>query len=322
MRKTKRMRAMVVAGAAAMLLGGGALALREPVPDGAQGVPAPISPEALLASVRAYVEAGPAAEGYPSKDRVRDWIVGRLRAAGVEVKVLPLRAKTPAGVWELENLLVSFRPEAKDRVLLGAHWDTRLWAERDPDPSRRNLPIQGANDGGSGVAVLIGIVEALAHKPPPEGLGVDVAFFDGEEGFDGDMDEWFYGSRDLAERWYRTGVAPPRAGIVVDMVGRRGLAIPREGISSGRPAGRRLLDRIFAIAKAKGYRSFVDRIGPQVLDDHLPFLQRGIPVVDLIDLDDPNWHTHRDTLDQIDPEAMAEVADVVLSWIRAGAPSD
>src|SRR5690606_38237544 len=182
-------------------------------------------------------------------------------------------------------------------------------------------PIAGANDGGSGVAVLIGIAEALSKHPPPPGLGVDLAFFDGEEGFHGDMDEWFYGSKDLAERWYRTGVAPPRAGVVVDMVGRKGLRIPREGISDGSPGGPALLDRLFGIAKEKGYRSFVDRPGPQVLDDHLAFLARGIPVVDLIDLDDPNWHTHRDTLDGIDPAAMAEVADVVLTWIRRGAPS-
>jgi len=280
-----------------------------------------IAAAALYDTVRAYVEAGPAAEGLPSKDRVRELIVNRLEAAGARPRVLPFSVVTPAGPWDLENVFVSINPAAKDRVLLGAHWDTRLWAERDPDPARRDQPITGANDGGSGVAVLIGLAAELAKAAPPEGLGVDLAFFDGEEGFEGNLREWFYGSKELAGRWDRTGVALPRAVVIVDMVGRKGLRIRREGIGNARPAGRRILDRIFAIAKEKGYRSFVDEPGIEVLDDHLPFLARGIPAVDLIDLDDPHWHTHGDTLDKIEPQAMAEVADVLLTWIRRGAPS-
>ena len=280
-----------------------------------------ISPGALYDTVRAYVEAGPAAEGLPSKDRVRDLIVNRLDAAGVKPKVLPFSVETPAGPWDLENVFVSINPEAKDRVLIGAHWDTRLWAERDPDPEKRNQPITGANDGGSGVAVLIGLAAELAKAGPPEGLGVDLAFFDGEEGFEGNSKEWFYGSKDLAQRWHRTGVAVPRAVVIVDMVARKGLAIPREGISNSRPEGRKILDRIFGIAKEKGYGSFVDRPGIDVLDDHLPFIARGIPAVDLIDLHYPHWHTQGDTLYKIEPQGMAEVADVLLTWIRRGAPS-
>lgn len=280
-----------------------------------------ITPASLYATVKNYVELGPAAEGLPSKDAVREMIVSRLRATEARVQVLPFHADTPAGRWDLENVFASFRPDAKDRVLLGAHWDTRLWAERDPDPAMRDQPITGANDGGSGVAVLIGLAEALTRNPPPEGLGVDLAFFDGEEGFDGNLEEWLYGSKDLVGRWYRTGVEKPRAGLILDMVGRKGLRIPREGISDSSPGGRQLLDQIFGIAREKGYTSFVNRPGPQVFDDHIPFLQRGWVVVDLIDLADPNWHTQQDTLDKIDPNAMAEVADVVLTWIRRGAPS-
>ncbi len=307
-------------GAVAVLAVGGLVALRGPaLADG--GAAMPLSPESLYATVKAYVEAGPAAEGSPTKDRVRDLIVSRVKATGAKVQVLPLTAQTPAGEWHLENVVVSFRPEAKDRVLIGAHWDTRLWAEREKDPAKRNQPITGANDGGSGVAVLIGLAEVLAKDPPPEGLGVDLAFFEGEEGFHGDMEEWFYGSRDLAERWFRTGVAVPRAVVIVDMVAKKGLQIPRESISDSNPGGKQLLDQIFAIAKEKGYRSFVNRPGPHVMDDHLPFINRGITAVDLIDLDYEHWHTQQDTLDKIDPKSMAEVADVVLTWIRRGAPS-
>ena len=321
----KRTRSILSAlGAVAVLGAGGVVALRGPaLAEGksTQGGDMPLSPESLYATVKAYVEAGPAAEGSPTKDRVRDLIVSRVKATGAKVQVLPFSTQTPAGDWHLENVLVSFRPEARDRVLIGAHWDTRLWAERDPDPIKRKQPITGANDGGSGVAVLVGLAEVLAKDPPPEGIGVDLAFFDGEEGFEGDMNEWFYGSRDLAERWYRTGAAVPRAVVIVDMVARKGLAIPREGISDARPQGRRILDQIFGIAKEKGYRSFVDQPGQEVLDDHLPFLARGIPAVDLVDLAYPQWHTHEDTLDKVEPRGMAEVADVLLTWIRRGAPS-
>lgn len=283
-----------------------------------RGAGFPISPESLFETSRALVEAGPAAQGYPTKEKVKELIVARLEATDARVKELPFSAQTPAGLWEMTNILASFHPESRSRVMIGTHWDTRLWADLDPDPTKREQPITGANDGVSGVSVLLGLADALTERPPPQGVGVDIVFFDGEEGFADNSDAWFYGSKELAGRWFTTGVTPPRAGVIVDMVARKGLAINKEGTS--RMVAPHVLDRLFALAAARGYRSFVDEPGVYILDDHIPFQQRGIPVAILIDIHDPVWHTQGDTLEKIDPVAMAEVADVVLAWIREQRP--
>lgn len=271
----------------------------------------------IMEAARAIAAAGPATQGTPNKAKVEALIVERLQASGAWVRRLPFRVKMEdAGLdWELVNVVASFRKEAKHRVMIGAHWDIRPWADEDPDPEKRHLPFEGANDGVSGVAVLLELARSLAAAPPPEGVGVDLVFFDGEEGPKGLMHHHFLGSKELAERWFTTGVTPPAKGAILDMVGRKGTRIRREGISNER-AGH-VWDEIFVHAKARGARSFVDEPGQQILDDHIAFLKRDIPVVDLIDLDDPAWHTHADTMDRLDPAVMAEVHDVVLAWVRA-----
>lgn len=282
------------------------------------GDPTPVDParaERLMASATEIVATGPAAQGLPNKDRVRALLVRRLEEQGLEVRQIPFTADMPdIGLrWDLVNLMVSFEPQAKRRVLVGAHWDIRPWADEDPDPSKRNLPFDGANDGVSGMAVLLELARSLKEEPAP-GLGVDIVFFDGEEGPKG-TEHQLLGSRYLATNWERvTGLAVPEAGAIVDMVGRKGLRIRRERFSDTR--ARPVMDEIFGIAKARNAKHFADVPGQYILDDHIPFLDRGIPVVDLIDLNDPAWHTHADTLDRLDPEAMAEVTEVVLAWIR------
>ncbi len=266
------------------------------------------------AAARTLVELGPAAEGHASKDRVRDHLVERLRAAGAAVQVLPFDAKLQDGTtWRLENVVGSFRPDAKRRLLLGSHWDTRPWADEDEDPAKRGQPIQGANDGVSGAAVLLEVAAALGARPPPEGLGVDVVFFDGEEGPKGSPD-YFLGSRELADGWFRTGLAAPEAAVVLDMVGKQGLRIRREQTSHS--MARELDEEVFRLAKELGLRSFADGPGRSVTDDHTAFLRRGVPAILLIDMDYPAWHTSRDTLDKLDPAAMAEVATLLLAWVE------
>lgn len=281
--------------------------------------PDPARAARLLETATRIVEVGPAAQGHPSKARVQALIQRQVRDLGLEVRQFPFTADMPSvGMrWELVNLMVSFRPEAQRRILVGAHWDIRPWADEDPDPKRRNQPFDGANDGVSGVAILLELARDLSLDPPPPGVGVDLVFFDGEEG-PKDTDYQCLGSRDLATRWDATGLAPPSKGAILDMVGRRGLQIRREGFS--RQQAGWVLDEIFAVARERGAASFVDAPGKFILDDHIAFLQRGVPVVDLIDIDDPVWHTHGDTLDRLDPSVMAEVAEVVLSWIRSEPP--
>lgn len=273
-----------------------------------------LSPDALAATARRLVEAGPAAEGAPTKDRVQALIEAELAKAGARVKVLPFSDEVPNhGTWQLANIVGSYRPEAKRRLMLGTHWDTRPWADEDPDPEKRGAPIVGANDGVSGVAVLLEIANALGKNPPPTGTGVDLVFFDGEEGPKG-TDAYFLGSRHLAETWFELGLAPPTKGVVVDMVGKRGLKIRREAASN--QIARTVNDRLFRIAAERGARVFVDEPGQRVSDDHVAFQRRNIPVALLIDMEYPAWHTAGDTLDQLDPQAMAQVGEVVLAWVR------
>ncbi|WP_169788753.1 M28 family peptidase [Vulgatibacter incomptus] len=274
----------------------------------------------LMDSARSIVAAGPAVQGTPAKAQVEALLRSRLEPSDAWVRRIPFSVELKAigARWDLVNLVASFHKEAKHRVMIGAHWDIRPWADEDPDPTKRKLPFDGANDGASGVAILLELARALGETPPPEGIGVDLVFFDGEEGPKGALHENFLGSKELAERWFTTGVTPPYAGIIVDMVGRKGTRIRRE-VASQRRAGA-VQDEIFAVAKAMGSQVFVDEPGIHILDDHTAFLDRGIPVVDLIDIEDPAWHTHADTLDKLDPAVMAEVTDVVLGWIRSQRP--
>ncbi len=305
---------MISVAAGAILLAGAVGAIQKAPKEGAATAD-PASAERLMETARTIVAVGPATQGMPSKAKVEALIVERLESSGAWVRGLPFSAEMPKGErWDLVNIVASFRKEAKHRLMIGAHWDIRPWADEDPDPARRGLPFEGANDGVSGVAVLLELARALGENPPPPGVGVDLVFFDGEEGPKGDLTYHFLGSRELAARWFTTEVSAPKKGVIVDMVGRKGTRIRREGISQQRAGA--LMDEIFAVAKARGARSFVDAPGPQILDDHIAFLERDIPTVDLIDLDDPNWHTHADTLDKLDPAVMAEIADVVLGWIR------
>lgn len=279
----------------------------------------PLRAQRMMDWATRIVEAGPAAQGHPSKPRVQALMQRELRGMGVEVAQHPFEVEMPElGMrWELVNLRVSFRPEAKHRLLIGAHWDIRPWSDEDPDPAMRSQPFDGANDGVSGVVVLMELARELAETPPPEGVGVDLVFFDGEEG-PKDTPYHYLGSKDLSANWEKTGVATPARGLIVDMVGRKGLNIRREGFSQR--GAREVLDEIFAIARGRGARHFEDAPGKHILDDHIAFLQRGIPIANLIDLDDPHWHTQEDKLEHLDPEAMAEVAEVVLQWIRAQRP--
>jgi glutaminyl-peptide cyclotransferase len=276
--------------------------------------PGQVSAERIADTARRLVEAGPAAEGLPSKDRVQALIEEELKDAGARVKAVPFQVEVEGhGTWHLVNVVGSYHPEAKRRLLVGTHWDTRPWADEDPDPAKRGLPVTGANDGVSGVAVLLEVARALEKNPPPPGTGVDLVFFDGEEGPKG-TDDYFLGSKHLAEHWFELGVAPPTKGVILDMVGKKGLRIRRELASD--QFARSVNDRIFAIAKATNASVFRDERGQRIGDDHLAFHSRQIPVALLIDLSDPTWHTTADTLDRVDFDAMDQVGEVVLAWIR------
>lgn len=221
---------------------------------------------------------------------------------------------------QLTNLIAKFNPQASQRILLCAHWDTRPRAEQDENKSRRNDPIPGANDGASGVAILLEIAQLLHEKGP--GLGVDIVLFDGEDyGKEGDLANYLLGSRFFALN------LPPeqnyRFGILLDMVGDKYLEIPKEQHSIKYAPD--IIDLVWNKAKELGYMQFIDAPGESIYDDHLPLNEVGIKTIDLIDFDYPDptnrfWHTHQDTPENCSAESLEAVGTVLTHVIYSLTP--
>jgi hypothetical protein len=268
-----------------------------PPPDGAR----------LFADLEAQVRCGPRTPNSTGAACARTFILGEFGRHAARVAVQEFAVADPYGgdSLRLTNLMAHFRPEIAARVLIGAHWDSRPWADRDTG-SARDHAVPAANDGASGIAVLLELGRILATWNP--GVGVDLVCFDGEDyGREGDLDHYLLGSKHFVRR---LGAYRPRAMILLDMVGERGARFPIEGSSlAGAPALARL---VHAVAESLGVERFVPDRGPTLLDDHVPFLRAGIPAVDIIDIDYPEWHTTRDLPDRCDPTTLADVTRVVL----------
>ncbi len=207
---------------------------------------------------------------------------------------------------KLTNIIASFYPDKTERVLLCAHWDTRPFADKDPDTALQAEPILGANDGASGVAVLLEVARVISQK---ETLwGVDIVLFDGEDGgAEGDVDGFCLGSKYFAKNM---GDYRPRFGILLDMIGDKDLTIYREGYSSR--YAKMFLDSVWSRAESLDLFCFKDSVKYFVYDDHVPLLVAGIQVIDLIDFDYPFWHTTSDTPDKCSPESFQKIGDLLL----------
>ena len=218
------------------------------------------------------------------------------------------------------NLLASFGTQHSDRIMLAAHWDTRPRGEEDP--TNPDDPILGADDGGSGVGVLMEIARVFAENDVP--IGVDIVLFDGEDyGEEGDLDNYFLGAR----HWSNNPPVPgysPRYGILLDMVGGEGAIFAKERYSLRYASS--LVDEVWNIAADKGYGDlFVDEQGGFVSDDHVVVNQEaGIPMINIIHHSvnedgsvnfPPYWHTQNDNMDIIDTNTLQAVGDVVLELI-------
>jgi len=247
-----------------------------------------------------------------------DWLASELATRADTVVVQQWRHVTSKGHrLELRNILARFRPEATDRILFVAHWDTRPVADQDPDPAKRKLPIPGANDGASGVAVLLGVADALKGRPPA--LGVDLLFVDGEDYGDfADSTESLIGSRYFALHLPGPGYAPLFA-VVLDMVGDKDLELYYEGNSNG--FAPEVVQRVWRTAERLGYGAvFIHGVRHTLTDDHVPLQQVGIHAIDLIDFDyGPNnsyWHTGEDTIDKISAQSLTIVGNVAIALVR------
>lgn len=271
--------------------------------------------------LRAQCELGPRAPGMDGHARALGWMIEQLAPVADGIVLQRWRQKIGRGpgagrTFEMTNVLALVRGTEADGgapdVMLSAHWDTRPVADHDPDPARRTLPVPGANDGASGVAVVLEAARALRAQRPPR--SVVLALWDGE-----DLGEHYYGSRAYAAACAR-GAVPwkPRRGIVLDMVGKRGLRCATE-LNSARLAPA-LWAQVHACADGLGLGAHFRGRRSAINDDHVPLNRAGIPTVLLIDYDYPPWHTTADTVDQCDAASLQVVGDVALHFIRTVAP--
>ena len=248
--------------------------------------------------VKTQVAFGPRVSGTDAHAEVRAWMREQLESAGWQVEV-----------QESESLghpifnVVAKRSDEPPQIILGAHYDSRMFADNDPDPVNHSLPTPGANDGASGVAVLL----ELARSLPEDAPNVWLVFFDAEDNGRIAGWDWILGSREFVAN----NPVQPRAVVIVDMIGDADLNIYRE-----RNSDPELMDEIWSTAEGLGYgNQFISTYKFSMFDDHTPFLEAGIPAVDLIDFDYPYWHTANDTPDKVSPESLEAVGRTLWVWV-------
>jgi Iap family predicted aminopeptidase len=256
--------------------------------------------------LRRQVGFGPRPAGSAALQETRDYLKRQLLAAGVTPEEQAFDAQTPAGVIHMVNIRATLPgPPGRGRIVIGGHYDTKL---------SRDFPFVGASDGASSAAFLLELARALKGRANP--LPIELLFLDGEEAVNWDWidksTDHTYGSRYYVQQAKRAGATKDiRAFILVDMIGDRYLGIRREQNSTPW-----LTDAIWSAAKRLKRPEFLDEVTP-IEDDHLEFLEAGIPSVDIIDLDDPAWHTAEDRLDHVAPRSLQAVGDVLLAALPA-----
>lgn len=248
--------------------------------------------------VQTQVDFGPRIPGSEGHARIQEWMERELESAGWQVEIQTSQALG----HPIENL-VAHRSADPPQIILGAHYDTRMFADSDPDPSQHTNFVPGANDGASGVAVLL----ELARSLPEETVPIWLVFFDAEDNGRIEGWDWILGSREFV----KNNPVQPRAVVIVDMIGDADLNIYKEWNSNPD-----LTDEIWEVARSLGHEDkFIPDYKHSMLDDHTPFLEVGIPAIDIIDFDYPYWHTVQDTPDKVSAESLQAVGETLHAWI-------
>jgi glutaminyl-peptide cyclotransferase len=284
--------------------------------------PAPIDGERAFGYLEKICELGPRIAGSEANTRQRKMVADHFKAAGATIREQPFSARHPltGDRVEMVNLIGSWHTDRAQRVVIAAHYDTRPQPDQEEDPERLKRPFLGANDGASGVALLMEIANHLKDLNTP--WGVDLVIFDGEELVYGtppnSRGEYFLGSKEFARAYVEETDAQRKkseyvAGIVLDMVGGSTLQINQEPNSLNLAPN--LVRDVWAVARQIGAKSFRLRVGREVLDDHLPLNNAGIPTIDIIDFEYPYWHKADDLPRNCSSKSLAEVGRVVTAWL-------
>jgi Zn-dependent M28 family amino/carboxypeptidase len=268
-----------------------------------QARPGSFNAERAYQDVLWQVKLGPRTPGTAAHSAAVTLIKTNFESAGWKVEI----QETSLMGHPIQNIIAK-RSDVNPVVILGAHYDSRIIADHDLDPKKQQEGVPGANDGASGVAVLL----ELARVLPQDSVPVWLVFFDAEDNGDIQGWDWTLGSRAFADSL----TTNPQAVVVVDMIGDKDLQIFQEGFSD-----KVLSAAIWKQASELGYvRYFIPQVRHTILDDHKPFLDRGIPAVDIIDIDYKYWHTTQDTPDKVSAESLRIVGDTLLAWLKTLKP--
>lgn len=253
-----------------------------------------------LADVERQLLLGPRTPGSLAHAQFREWAEGELEVAGWQVET-----QTTSRLGHPIYNIIASRSAGQPKVIIGAHYDSRLYADHDLDPAKHQQPVPGANDGASGVAVLL----ELARTLPKDNHTVWLVFFDAEDNGNIPTWDWILGSRAFVEEYFPA----PEAVIIIDMIGDADLNIYQEKNSDPQ-----LTAEIWTCAAELGYAEyFIPEEKFSMLDDHTPFLEASIPAIDIIDFDYPYWHTTADTTDKVSGKSLKVVGDTLLAWLKS-----
>jgi glutaminyl-peptide cyclotransferase len=290
--------------------------------------------QAALAYAKAQIDFGPRPPGTPAHDKAGDWIVAEMKKRTDSVSEQRWTQTTAKGLQlPLRNILARFNPSAAQRVLYITHWDTRPTADDDLNYGNKTQPILGANDGASGVGLFVALADVFKKTPPS--VGVDLLFVDGEDwgAFDvdtaGNYPDALFGSQYFANHLPSPDYKP-LFGVLFDMIGDADLQIYQEANSAERAP--EVVSRVWQTAADLGYENyFIKDVGQAITDDHMPFLKKGLHVIDVLDIQYgplPNnygagtqpttnyHHTLQDTFDKISAKSLQIVGDVAVTLVK------
>lgn len=283
------------------------------------------NPDSAYAFCAAQCNFGPRTMNSRAHEECAQWIMKTFERFGCLVTPQKVDIKGWDGTTlKCTNIIASYNPQATTRILICAHWDSRPWADNDPDSTNWHKPVMAANDGASGVAVMLEVARILA-KDKKLNLGVDFVCFDAEDygvpQWEKKQDDasWALGAQHWAEHPHKPGYEA-RYGILLDMVGGQGATFYQETMS--KQFAQPIVDKVWQAAQAAGYGSFfTSQEGAAITDDHIPVNQKaGIPTIDIIPFYPdcqqsnfgPTWHTVNDDMQHIDKNTLQAVGQTVI----------